>query len=97
MATNNVSAARETTAAGEEFLMITIPPEHYANETIWDRYFEFLGHLNLPLVVVSATRPTEWSIRTTVPSLLAAMDYVKVKTQRWHRMAVTAAEVPQEL
>ncbi len=50
----------------------------------------------MPLVIVSATSDSEWSIRAIGTTLLKEMETVKVETLGWHRMAVTSEVVPWE-
>ena len=97
MTTYEISAARLLDSAGQEFLVISIPPEHYGDPEIRNRYFELLGVLEMPLVLVSATSESEWSIRAIGPHLLKEMASVKVETLGWHRMPVICEAVPWEV
>jgi hypothetical protein len=95
-----VSAARTTTPHGEEFLVVSIPPEQYSNEKVQARWFAAFRHLSMPFVLASATSKEEWSLRsdrTDLAEYLASLPFGSVERMGWHRMYVECEQVPWEV
>lgn len=101
MPTYEVTSARTSTADGEEFLIISIPPEQYHHDAIRNNWFAAFRAVEVPFVIGSVTKKEEWTFRserTDLTEYLAGLPFGTVDRLDWRRMRVeTEHPLPWEV